>query len=140
MASQRCTRLLKRQFRQYSSVSDSQRSKNISFIGLGRMGFEMAYNLFSKTLKETSDSHFIVCDAIPDCAQSFRDKFLAQFPGAHVDAVMTLEEYVQMLTFSLAFNLIMINREQGQFWHPRLSSPCFRLLHRSKPCILNQVA
>lgn len=68
------------------------RPKTVSFIGLGRMGSEMAFNLFSKRFAEASDSHFVVCDAIPDSTKSFRENFLAQFPGAKLTAAATPAE------------------------------------------------
>ncbi|KXN90482.1 3-hydroxyisobutyrate dehydrogenase, mitochondrial [Leucoagaricus sp. SymC.cos] len=65
------------------------RIKSTSFIGLGRMGSEMAYNLFSKQYIQSQDSHFVVCDALPESAKAFRDNFLAQFPGANLEVVDT---------------------------------------------------
>ncbi|KAL1730284.1 6-phosphogluconate dehydrogenase [Schizophyllum commune] len=63
----------------------SQRHKSTSFIGLGRMGYEMAFNLFSKQHALASDSHFVVCDAVPSSAARFRDAFMEQFPGARLE-------------------------------------------------------
>lgn len=68
------------------------RSKSTAFIGLGRMGSEMAYNLFSKKLAQSADSYFIVCDAVPESAVTFRRNFLTRFPGASIDIVQTPEE------------------------------------------------
>lgn len=68
------------------------RPKSTAFIGLGRMGSEMAYNLFSKKFAQTADSHFVVCDAVPESAVTFRQNFLSQFPGASIDIVQTPEE------------------------------------------------
>jgi 3-hydroxyisobutyrate dehydrogenase len=65
------------------------RVKRTSFIGLGRMGSEMAYNLFSKQYTQAQDSQFIVCDALPETTKAFRDNFLAQFPGANLEIVDT---------------------------------------------------
>jgi len=75
-----------------AAVRDVARAKSIGFIGLGRMGSEMALNLFSKRFTEAHDSEFVVCDAIPDSAQSFCDAFLAQFPVAHLRVVLTPAE------------------------------------------------
>lgn len=75
------------------------RSKSVSFIGLGRMGSEMAFNLFSKKFTEVNDSQFLICDALPDNVKSFRENFLAQFPGAKVGIAATPEEYVVELAF-----------------------------------------
>ncbi|KAH7889932.1 NAD binding domain of 6-phosphogluconate dehydrogenase-domain-containing protein [Phlebopus sp. FC_14] len=69
------------------------RARSTAFIGLGRMGSEMAYNLFSK-LAEAADSHFVVCDALPDSASGFRQNFLSQFPAAKIDIARTPEEAV----------------------------------------------
>ncbi|KAL1710003.1 NAD binding domain of 6-phosphogluconate dehydrogenase-domain-containing protein [Schizophyllum commune] len=63
----------------------SQRHKSTSFIGLGRMGYEMAFNLFSKQHALASDSHFVVCDAVPSSAARFRNAFMEQFPGARLE-------------------------------------------------------
>lgn len=68
------------------------RSKSTAFIGLGRMGSEMAYNLFSKTFAQSAGSHFVVCDALPESAVAFRQNFLSQFPSASIDIVETPEE------------------------------------------------
>ncbi|KAH9001466.1 3-hydroxyisobutyrate dehydrogenase [Lactarius akahatsu] len=68
------------------------RSKSISFIGLGRMGSEMAYNLFSKRFTEANDSRFVVCDAIPAATTRFADNFQKQFPRAHITIAATPEE------------------------------------------------
>ncbi|KAF9262206.1 3-hydroxyisobutyrate dehydrogenase [Marasmius fiardii PR-910] len=70
----------------------SHRPKSTSFIGLGRMGSEMAYNLFSKQYANAQDSHFIVCDAVPEVAKAFCTSFLAQFPGANIAVASTPEE------------------------------------------------
>jgi hypothetical protein len=84
--------LLRRQLRLYSSVAESNRPISIGFIGLGRMGFEMAYNLFSKTYNHSSDSQFFICDAVPECAQTFSDAFLKEFPRASLRIARTPEE------------------------------------------------
>lgn len=72
----------------------SHRHKSTSFIGLGRMGSEMAYNLFSKQYARETESRFVVCDAIPDTARAFRENFLTRFPGAKITIATTPEEYV----------------------------------------------
>lgn len=91
------------------------RSKSVSFIGLGRMGSEMAFNLFSKKFADANDSHFVVCDAVPDNARSFCDNFLGQFPGAKIDIAATPEEWV--------FRFILPHRNKllsGLSWPRRL--------------------
>ncbi|KAG1749083.1 NAD binding domain of 6-phosphogluconate dehydrogenase-domain-containing protein [Suillus paluster] len=70
------------------------RAKSTAFIGLGRMGSEMAFNLFSKTFAESPDAHFVVCDAFPTSAIAFRQNFVTQFPGAHIDIVQTPKDAV----------------------------------------------
>lgn len=78
----------------------SHRSNSISFIGLGRMGHEMAYNLFSKQYaREPTGSFFVVCDAIPDSARAFREKFQSHYPGAEIAIATTPEEYVSCMCF-----------------------------------------
>jgi 3-hydroxyisobutyrate dehydrogenase len=68
------------------------RSKSTSFIGLGRMGSEMAFNLFSKQHTNANDARFIVCDAIPENALRFTKNFTSQFPGAQIAIAATPEE------------------------------------------------
>lgn len=67
------------------------RAKSTSFIGLGRMGSEMAYNLFSKQYALAPDSQFVVCDAIPSAAHRFCDNFARQFPGSQLAIAETPE-------------------------------------------------
>lgn len=76
------------------------RANSTSFIGLGRMGSEMAYNLFSKQYTQSQQSSFVVCDALPESANAFRDNFLAHFPGANLEVVDTPVQSV-LLPFSL---------------------------------------
>lgn len=68
------------------------RLRSTSFIGLGRMGSEMAYNLFSKQYNQSQDSRFVVCDALQENAHNFRGKFLAEYPGAKLEVVTTPEK------------------------------------------------
>ncbi|KAJ8519898.1 hypothetical protein ONZ45_g3222 [Pleurotus djamor] len=70
------------------------RHKSISFIGLGRMGYEMAFNLFSKTFAAEQDAHFVVCDAMQATSHKFHANFLAQFPGAQITIAETPEQAV----------------------------------------------
>ncbi|TFL07408.1 3-hydroxyisobutyrate dehydrogenase [Pterulicium gracile] len=74
----------------------SERSKSISFIGLGRMGYEMANNLFSKViLHQSSDYTFNVCDASPDTAERFKAEFIQRFPAVKsVNIVSSPQEAV----------------------------------------------
>ncbi|PBK77656.1 3-hydroxyisobutyrate dehydrogenase [Armillaria solidipes] len=65
------------------------RPKSTAFVGLGRMGFEMAYNLFSKQHAQEGDAHFVVCDAVPERADEFCRNFLSQFPGAQIHTALT---------------------------------------------------
>ncbi|KAJ7632230.1 6-phosphogluconate dehydrogenase [Roridomyces roridus] len=70
----------------------ASRPTSTSFIGLGRMGSEMAYNLFSKQFAQKPESAFVVCDAIPESAVSFSQKFQSSFPGANIQIAATPEE------------------------------------------------
>ncbi|KAF5373056.1 hypothetical protein D9758_001705 [Tetrapyrgos nigripes] len=70
----------------------AMRPKSYSFVGLGRMGYEMAYNLFSKQHAQASDSHFVVCDVVPEASQNFCQNFLKQFPGAQISIATSPEE------------------------------------------------
>ncbi|OCH95574.1 3-hydroxyisobutyrate dehydrogenase [Obba rivulosa] len=76
-----------------SSSAVAYRPHTLGFIGLGRMGSEMAYNLFSRTLVESGGStRFTVCDARQEVAERFVRKFADQFPGAKVDVLSTPAE------------------------------------------------
>ncbi|KAI9452323.1 3-hydroxyisobutyrate dehydrogenase [Russula earlei] len=68
------------------------RAKSISFIGLGRMGSEMAYNLFSNRMADTSHFRFVVCDAVPETASRFSDNFRKHFRGANIAVAANPEE------------------------------------------------
>ncbi|KAF8644141.1 hypothetical protein AX16_008668 [Volvariella volvacea WC 439] len=70
----------------------SQRPQSVSFIGLGRMGHEMAYNLFSKRAAADKGARFVVCDAVPEAAASFQDKFQKLHPESQVAIASTPEE------------------------------------------------
>ncbi|KAJ7093178.1 NAD binding domain of 6-phosphogluconate dehydrogenase-domain-containing protein [Mycena epipterygia] len=70
----------------------AMRPNSTSFIGLGRMGSEMAYNLFSKQFARRIESRFVVCDALPESTMSFCQNFTAAFPGANIEVVATPEE------------------------------------------------
>ena len=70
------------------------RSHTTSFIGLGRMGYQMAYNLFSKQHVKENDSRFIVCDVVPDASRAFCTEFIKQYPNAQLSIVDTPEEWV----------------------------------------------
>lgn len=69
-----------------------QRPQSTSVIGLGRMGHEMAYNLFSKQYARAPESRFVVCDAVPESSVHFCENFVKQFPGAKIAIASTPEE------------------------------------------------
>ncbi|KAI0807171.1 3-hydroxyisobutyrate dehydrogenase [Fomes fomentarius] len=72
-----------------------QRQNSISFIGLGRMGSEMAYNLFSRKLVESHGTmRFVVCDAREATSAAFAHNFTTQFPGARIEIANTPAEAV----------------------------------------------
>ena len=51
------------------------------------MGYEMAFNLFSKRLVESGErgaARFIVCDARKETAEQFAIGFNKHFPGATI--------------------------------------------------------
>lgn len=59
------------------------------------MGYEMAFNLFSKTLVESGGQgslHFVVCDAVQDTAHRFARNFNQHYPGAHIEVRSTPAE------------------------------------------------
>ncbi|OBZ75658.1 3-hydroxyisobutyrate dehydrogenase, mitochondrial [Grifola frondosa] len=80
---------------QAAAIRNPLRQKSVSFIGLGRMGSEMAHNLFSRTLVESNGgARFVVCDAREETSHAFVKNFLGQFPGAQVDVATTPAEAV----------------------------------------------
>lgn len=89
-------KLTPRLLNQLSSVHPTKpisRANTTAFIGLGRMGFEMAYNLFSHTLVDSDGSaNFVVCDAREESAITFARNLVNQFPGARVEVVNTPAE------------------------------------------------
>lgn len=92
-------------------AANAQRQKSISFIGLGRMGSEMAYNLFSRTLVESNGGvRFVVCDAREATSVAFAKNFTTQFPGANIQIANTPAEYVEIVQLSGAAQLP---------WNPR---------------------
>jgi 3-hydroxyisobutyrate dehydrogenase len=62
------------------------------------MGYQMAYNLFSKQYLQANDSGFIVCDAIPDAARAFCEEFTNQYPDAQISIATSVDEYVSALS------------------------------------------
>jgi 3-hydroxyisobutyrate dehydrogenase len=68
------------------------RENSISFVGLGRMGSEMAYNLFSKRFANESNSRFVVFDAVPEVAAQFINNFRKQFHSANINIAINPEE------------------------------------------------
>lgn len=74
------------------SHASRSRANTISFVGLGRMGSEMAYNLFSKRMADKSDSRFVVFDAVPEVAARFRDDFRRQFHSVDITIANDPEE------------------------------------------------
>lgn len=82
-----------RLFNSLSHATDGARARTTGFIGLGRMGYEMAYNLFSRTLVESGGSaRFVVCDAREESAKQFVDNFHNHFPGAKIDVLSSPAE------------------------------------------------
>ncbi|KAF9532359.1 3-hydroxyisobutyrate dehydrogenase [Crepidotus variabilis] len=69
-----------------------QRPTSTSFIGLGRMGYQMALNLFSKQHLNANEASFIVCDAVPEAAQAFCSEFTSQYPEAQISIASTPAE------------------------------------------------
>jgi 3-hydroxyisobutyrate dehydrogenase len=60
------------------------------------MGYQMAYNLFSKEYGQATDSHFVVCDANPDTARTFCTNFTSTYPSALISYVETPEQATLM--------------------------------------------
>lgn len=56
------------------------------------MGYQMAYNLFSKRYVQANSESFVVCDAIPEAARSFYEEFSRQYPDSQISIANTPEE------------------------------------------------
>lgn len=56
------------------------------------MGYQMAYNLFSKQYVQANAESFVVCDAIPEAARSFCEEFSGQYPDSQISIANTPEE------------------------------------------------
>jgi hypothetical protein len=94
--------------------SASARASTIGFIGLGRMGHEMALNLFSKTMVNYDLQHqasgstssssnvlprFTVCDVNEDAANNIVRVMRERFPGLNIAIRSTPAEYVPFAYF-----------------------------------------
>ena len=73
---------------------------------------------FQNDSPKTSDSRFVVCDVISSSASSFRERFLAQFPGANMTIAATPEECVFLVYSAACYVFIQLS---GLFWPHRLS-------------------
>jgi len=96
--------------------SASVRASTIGFIGLGRMGYEMALNVFSKSMVnhdlqgQTSGStlssssnvppRFTVCDVNEDAANNILRIMRERFPGVNITVRRTPAEYVHFAYLS----------------------------------------
>lgn len=58
------------------------------------MGYQMAYNLFSKQYVQGNAENFVVCDAIPEAALSFCEEFSGQYPDSQISTANTPEDAV----------------------------------------------
>lgn len=56
------------------------------------MGYQMAYNLFSKQYAECHDQQFVLCDALPESAQSFATSFTNAHPNAKITIASNPQE------------------------------------------------
>ncbi|KAF8906007.1 3-hydroxyisobutyrate dehydrogenase [Gymnopilus junonius] len=79
-----------------STINAASRPKTTGFIGLGRMGYQMAYNLFSKLHRQGDGSHFVVCDANPETAKLFCTNFMSAHPNAVIDFAENPEHATMM--------------------------------------------
>ncbi len=92
--------------------STTARASTIGFIGLGRMGYEMALNIFSKTMinhdlqRQTNEStlgsnsnllpRFTVCDVNEDAVNNIVSIMQERFPGVNIAMRRTPAEYVHL--------------------------------------------
>jgi len=68
----------------------ANRSNNVAFIGLGRMGYEMATNLWRKKFADSNSGELIVCDARQEVAM----RFVEEASGKSASFVKTPRECV----------------------------------------------
>ena len=73
-----------------SGTTSADRSNNVAFIGLGRMGYEMATNLWKKKFAGKSTGELIVCDARQEVAM----RFVEEANGKRASFVKTPRECV----------------------------------------------
>ena len=103
--------------------STTARASTIGFIGLGRMGYEMALNAFSKTIinhdlqRQTNGStlgsnsnalpRFTVCDVNEDAANNLASVMRERFPGVDIAIRRTPAEYVYLSICSFPTELLV---------------------------------
>lgn len=58
------------------------------------MGYQMAYNLFSKRYAQVNSESFVVCDVMPEASHSFCEEFSRQYPGSQISIASTPEEAI----------------------------------------------
>jgi 3-hydroxyisobutyrate dehydrogenase len=93
--------------------SASARASTIGFIGVGRMGHEMALNLFSKTIVNydlqrragaassiNGVPKFTVCDVNEDAANNIVRVMRERFPGVDIAIRKTPARYVRFASWS----------------------------------------
>ena len=73
-----------------SGTTPADRSNNVAFIGLGRMGYEMATNLWKKKFAGKSTGELIVCDSRQEVAM----RFVEEANGRRASFVKTPRECV----------------------------------------------
>jgi len=73
-----------------SGTTPANRSNNVAFIGLGRMGYEMATNLWKKKFAGNSTGELIVCDTRQEVAM----RFVEEANGKRASFVKTPRECV----------------------------------------------
>ena len=74
-----------------SGTTPANRSNNVAFIGLGRMGYEMATNLWRKKFARGTTGELIVCDARQEVAM----RFVEEANGKRASFVKTPRECVR---------------------------------------------
>jgi len=77
--------------RAVSGTIPANRSNNVAFIGLGRMGYEMATNLWKKKFADYNGGELIVCDARREVAM----RFVEEASGKSASFVKTPRECVR---------------------------------------------
>jgi len=93
------------------------------------MGYQMAYNLFSKQYIQADNAQFVVCDANPDTAHSFCTSFTNRYPAAHISYAETPEQAT--ITSSLIITMLPSSPQVKNVYNGSII-PTLKKLHENR--------